>query len=107
MEITRDFRETIRERAQREPAFRQALLREGVELFLGGDFVAGKSVLSNYINATIGYIELARITDIPLQSLQRMFGSKGDPRAAKLFTVIAALLDAEGVSAVIHLSPSK
>jgi hypothetical protein len=34
MAMTRDFRETIGERAQREPQFRRALLREAIELAL-------------------------------------------------------------------------
>ena len=37
MALTKDFRETIRERAQREPQFRKALLREAIELMLSGD----------------------------------------------------------------------
>jgi hypothetical protein len=34
MPLIKDFRETIRERAQREPRFRKALLREAIELML-------------------------------------------------------------------------
>ena len=106
MELLRDYFDTIRERAQRESAFCQALLREGIELMFGGDFDTGISMLRNYINATSGFVELARKTDIPLQSLQRMFGPKGNPRAAKLFRVIRSLLEAESVSVVIKLHPS-
>lgn len=64
MALTRDFRETIRERAQREPAFRQSLLREGMQLINNGDFSTGRAILRNYINATIGFQELARKTKI-------------------------------------------
>ncbi|HEU5409233.1 MAG TPA: hypothetical protein VFU48_15810 [Nitrospira sp.] len=45
MALTRDFRDTIRERAQREPAFRQSLLREGLQLINSGDFATGRAVL--------------------------------------------------------------
>jgi hypothetical protein len=65
MVLTRDFRDTIRERAQREPAFRQSLLREGLQLINSGDFATGRAVLRNYIDATIGFSELARETNIP------------------------------------------
>ena len=58
MALTRDFRDTIRERAQREPAFRRSLLREGLQLINNGDFATGRAVLRNYINATIGFDEL-------------------------------------------------
>jgi DNA-binding phage protein len=98
MALTRDFRDTIRERAQREPAFRQAFLREALQLINGGDFATGRGILRNYINATMGFPELARETKIPSPSLQRMFGPKGNPSAQNLFGVIAVLQKAEGVS---------
>jgi DNA-binding phage protein len=98
MALTRDFRDTIRERAQREPAFRQALLREGLQLINAGDFATGRGILRNYINATMGFPELARETKISSPSLQRMFGPNGNPSAQNLFGVIAVLQKAEGVS---------
>lgn len=98
MALTRDFRDTIRERAQRDPFFRQALLREGLQLINNGDFAIGRSILRNYINATIGFPRLARATKISSPSLQRMFGPHGNPSAQNLFGVIAALQMAEGVS---------
>jgi len=101
--LTRDFRDTIRERAQRDPAFRQSLLLEGLQLINNGDFSTGRSILRNYINATIGFTKLARKTKIPSPSLQRMFGPNGNPSAANLFGVIAALQKAEGVDVKIQL----
>ena len=50
MALTKDFRETIRERAQQEPRFRKALLREAIELMLSGDEKTGRAILRNYIN---------------------------------------------------------
>jgi hypothetical protein len=49
MALTRDFRDTIRERAQREPAFRQSLLHEGLQLINSGDVATGRAMLRNYI----------------------------------------------------------
>jgi DNA-binding phage protein len=103
MALTRDFRETVRERAQREPAFRQALLREGLQLINDGDFATGRAILRNYINATIGLPKLARKTKISSPSLQRMFGPKGNPSAQNLVGVIAALKKAEGVGIEIQM----
>jgi hypothetical protein len=54
MALTRDFRETVRARVQRAPAFREALLWEAVEAMLAGDLKAGKAALRDYVNATIG-----------------------------------------------------
>jgi len=91
MPLTRDFKETIRARAQRDPGFRKELLREGVECLLAGDVETGKAVLRNYINAGIGFQELARLTGKTPKSLMRMFGPTGNPRATNLFSVISHL----------------
>jgi hypothetical protein len=62
MTLTRDFKETIRARVERDPAFREALLKEGVECLLSGDVETGKTVLRDYINATIGFEALGDLT---------------------------------------------
>jgi len=103
MALTKDFRETILARAQREPAFRQSLLREGLELINNGDFATGRAILRNYINATIGFSTLADLTHIPSPSLQRMFGPRGNPRAENLFGVIAHLQRQEGIEVELRL----
>ena len=97
MTLTRDFKETLQERAQRDPAFRQAMLSEGVEAMISGDTRTGKAILRDYINASIGFGELAEVTDIPAKSLMRMFGAKGNPRADNLFQVLHQLQAHEGV----------
>ena len=96
--MTRDFRETIRERAQREPQFRRGLLREAIELMLGGNEKTGREILRNYINATVGFQQLEEATSIPANSLMRMFGPNGNPSAKNLFGVLAHLQAQEGVS---------
>lgn len=98
MALTKDFRETIRERAQREPQFRKALLREAIELMLSGDEKTGRAILRNYINATVGFRQLEEATSIPATSLMRMFGPNGNPSAKNLFGVLAHLQAQEGVN---------
>ncbi len=97
MPLTHDFKETIRARAQREPKFRQALLREAVESYLTGDLETGKSVLRDYVNATIGFQVLEEQTNIPVKSLMRMLGPKGSPSAANLSSILTVLQKTEGV----------
>ena len=53
MPLTRDFKETINARIEKDPAFRDELLREGIECLLSGDLDVGKAVLRDYINATM------------------------------------------------------
>lgn len=98
MALTRDFRETIRDRAQAEPRFRKALLREAIELMLSGDERTGRTLLRNYINATVGFQELEQATGLPATSLMRMFSPKGNPSAKNLFGVLAHLQQQEGVN---------
>ena len=97
MPLTHDFKETIRARAQREPKFRQALLREAVESYLNGDLETGKAVLRDYVNATVGFQTLEEQTDIPAKSLMRMLGPKGSPSAANFSSILTALQKTEGV----------
>ena len=98
MALTRDFEETIQARVERDPAFREELLREGVECLLSGDVDTGKAVLRYYINATIGFEALGELTDKSPKSLMRMFGpKKGNPQARNLFEVIGHLQKREGL----------
>jgi DNA-binding phage protein len=91
MALTRDFKETIKARVERDPKFRAALLNEAVEQMLAGDMQTGKAVMRDYINATVGFERLAREIGTPPKSLMRMFGPKGNPRASNLFAVISRL----------------
>ena len=97
MPLTRDFKETVQARARRDPAFREGLLKEGVECLLAGDVDAGKIILRDYINATIGFEELSSLTNRPSKSLMRMFGPNGNPHARNLFEVISRIQQHQGV----------
>ena len=97
MPLTHDFKETIRTRAQRDPDFRQALLREAVECIINGDLKTGKAVLRDYVNATVGFQDLERRTQIPAKSLMRMLGPKGSPSAANLTSILTVLQKTERV----------
>src|SRR5579863_3375049 len=97
MVLTRDFKETIRARVKRDPGFREALLREGIENFLAGDIETGKIILRDFINATIGFTKLSDVTRRSAKSLMRMLGPKGNPQARNLFEIVAYLQRAEGV----------
>jgi DNA-binding phage protein len=97
MALTREFKQTVKLRAESDPAFRAALLSDAVELLLEGDVETGKAVLRDFINATIGFEQLALAVDLPVKSLMRMFGPKGNPRADNLFSVISTLQQNSGI----------
>jgi DNA-binding phage protein len=97
MALTRDFKETIQARVRRDPAFRKELLREGVESLLAGDVDTGKTILRDYINATVGFDELAEVTRHSPKSLMRMLGPSGNPQARNLFEIVQYLQRKEKV----------
>ena len=104
MALTKDFRVTIKARAERDVEFRLALLRESMDCLLEGDVQAGKTMLRDYINATMGFETLASRVKTPPKSLHRMFGSKGNPRADNLFRILTILQRAEHVGARVQFS---
>jgi DNA-binding phage protein len=97
MPLTRSFKEFVKSRIDHDPEFRQALFQEAVQTMLDGDVETAKSVLRDYINATVGFEALAEATGMPPKSLMRMFGPKGNPTAVNLFGVIVALQESTGV----------
>lgn len=101
MTLTRSFRETIKARADRDPAFREALLTEAVDLFLSGDMATGKIVLRDYINATIGFERLAAETGASSKSLMRMLGPGGNPTASNLFAILGTIQRDAGVQLAV------
>ena len=98
MALTRSFKETVKARVARDPAFKQALLTEGVGALIEGDVETGKAVLRDYINATVGFEALAQAVGTPPKSLMRMFGPSGNPNAGNLFAVIGCLQRLSGVT---------
>jgi DNA-binding phage protein len=97
MALTREFKATVKARAERDAAFREALLTEAVELLLSGDVETGKAILRDYINATVGFERLAKKTGTPCKSLMRMLGPKGNPRASNLLGIIGTLQQVSGL----------
>ena len=97
MALTREFKDTVKTRMDQDPSFRAALLSDAVELLLEGDVETGKSVLRDFINATMGFEALALKVGMPAKSLMRMFGPKGNPRADNLFNVIRQLQESAGI----------
>ena len=95
--LTREFKETVMRRARQDPAFREGLLTEAIECFLAGDLSAGKIVLRDYVNATIGFQRLSRLMNKKDASLKRMLGPKGNPAAHNFFAMMRLLQRQEGV----------
>ena len=99
MPLTRNFKATIKARADRDPAFRLGLLfQEALDAFLSGDIGTGKVLLRDYMNATVGFERLAKDLEKNPKSLMRMLSNQGNPRADNLFAVMAHLKSREGIT---------
>ncbi len=103
MALTKSFKELVQSRVASDPAFAEALLREGIDTMLSGDVDTGKSILRDYIKATVGFEKLGQATDTPAKSLIRMFGPSGNPQARNLFGVIGYLQQQAGIE--LHVTP--
>jgi DNA-binding phage protein len=91
MAKTKPFKELVQARVKADRKFAEALLREGIDAMLSGDVETGKTILRDYIKATVGFEELAEATGAPPKSLIRMFSPRGNPQAKNLFKVISYL----------------
>lgn len=78
--------------------FAEALLREGINAMLSGDVETGKTILRDYIKATVGFEKLGAATGAPPKSLIRMFGPRSNPQAKDLFGVLGYLQKRAGLS---------
>ena len=104
MALTKHFRETVQVRAQHDDKFRRALLAEAVNELLSGDLEAGKALLRDCVNATIGFGPLAAELGKPAKSLQRMLGPSGNPTAENLIAILKVLQVRETVHLRVRLN---
>lgn len=108
MALTRDFKETMKERAARDPAFAKAMLDEAATAFLNGEPHVARLILRDLVNASVGFEELASETKRPSKSLHRMLSEKGNPSMDNLAAIFGAVrkrldveFEAHGVEALM------
>jgi DNA-binding phage protein len=91
MALTRNFKQTVIERVERDPEFAKALLDEAATLFLSGEPETARLILRDLVNATLGFERLAKVTDKPSKSLHRMLSPKGNPSMDNLAAIFEAV----------------
>ena len=104
--VTRKFGDLVEQHVAEDRAFGEALLREGIDTMLTGVVDTGKTILSNYITATIGFEKLGGATGTQPKSLIRMFGPCGSPQAKNLFSVIGYLQKQAGLQLHVTAGPA-
>ena len=104
MPLTRDFRDTVKARAERDPTFRAALFEEAVQAIADGDLPTARILLRDVINATVGFAQLGEALGVGEKSLMRMYGPNGNPRADNLLATLAALRSHVGLNVRVKAS---
>jgi len=97
MALTRKFKDTVQKRAVRDPEFRHALLVEAINELLAGDYNIAKSILRDYINATITFPVLAQELHKSSKSIHRMLGPNGNPRMDSMVGILKVLQTRESI----------
>jgi DNA-binding phage protein len=91
MALTRNFKKTVVARVARDPKFAKALLDEAATLFLNDEPETARLILRDLVNATLGFEQLADLTDTPSKSLHRMLSPKGNPSMDNLAAIFGAV----------------
>ncbi|WP_188063073.1 DNA-binding protein [Sphingobium sp. KCTC 72723] len=102
MVLTRDFKETVKERSVRDPAFAAAMLDEAATAFLNGDPRVARLILRDLVNASVGFEALAAETNRPSKSLHRMLSAQGNPNMDNLAAIFGAVRKRLGVAFEAH-----
>lgn len=104
MALTRDFKQTVVERVQRDQAFAKALLDEAATMMLNGEPEPARLILRDLVNATIGFEALATKTQKPAKSLHRMLSARGNPGMDSLSAIFSAVQTKIGTKAEVHFA---
>ena len=91
MALTRDYKETIKERMAKDPHFAASLMNEAVTAFLEGEPETARILLRELVNSTIGFEFLAQQLDKPSKSIHRMLSPHGNPTMDNLTHILVAL----------------
>ena len=98
MALTREYRETVLARIQRDPKFARALYAEAVNALLEGETDEGLSMLRDLVHADITFKELSKQTGLGEKTLHRMLSRRGNPTTRNLFAVTKAICDSLGIT---------
>src|SRR5213593_2988235 len=97
MALTRDYKETVIERIQRDPKFARALFAGAIEMLLEGESAEALSRLRDLVHAEITFRELARQTGLGEKTLHRMLNRNGNPTARNLGMIVRSIGEDLGI----------
>jgi hypothetical protein len=101
---TRKFSDLVKADLETSAEYRGALLGEAVSCMVSGDVETGKIVLREYVNGTVGFLELGAALGRSPKSLMRMLGPQGNPQARNLFEMVAYLQKIAGTTLQVRVT---
>ena len=93
MALTRDYKETVVARINRDRKFARALFAEAMSALLEGETAEGLSILRDLVHAEITFKELARQTGLGEKTLHRMLNRNGNPTARNLGLIVRSIAE--------------
>ena len=94
MALTRDYKETILARIQRNPKYARALYAEAMNSLLEGETEVGLAMLRDLVHAGVSFKMLAEETGLGEKALHRMLSARGNPTTRNLFAITKAIREA-------------
>jgi DNA-binding phage protein len=105
MPLTREYRETVVARIQRDRRFARSLLAEALSALLEGETAEGLSMLRDLVHAEITFKELARQTGLGEKTLHRMLNRDGNPTARNLGLIVRHIAQDLEVQSRVEVAP--
>ena len=97
------YKDSLKAMVAQNPHMAAEMLEDAINALLAGELDEGRLLLRQYVNATIGFAELARRTGKADKNLMRALGPSGSPTAANLFQIVQTCMEAEGVQVAAHV----
>jgi len=104
MALTREYKQTVVVRLQRDSKFAQALYTEALNALLEGETDGGLSMLRDLVHAGITFKSLARETGLGEKALHRMLSRRGNPTTRNLIAIIKAIYEDLGIQPRVRLA---
>jgi DNA-binding phage protein len=97
LSMTREYKQTVLSRLQRDPKFARALYAEAINALLEGETTVGLSALRDLVHASITFKKLAQETGFGEKALRQMLSARGNPTTRSLVTIVHAIQQDLGI----------
>jgi DNA-binding phage protein len=100
---TTSYNEALKDMIEDNPHMAAEMLEGALNSLLSGELDEGRLLLRQFVNATMGFQELAKRTGKIDKNLMRTLSAAGNPTASNLFEIVQACIQAEGVTVAAHV----